>query len=137
MTAPMHDAKTLLSRLRDESERLSGSSLDRGCAGCGIAANVADEAETVIRTLCEGLTKALDDIRIGCGNIDREIARAASAEAKLSALEVGRLTRAGARLANIVYNLDQAGVVHPADLAMLKAAQLEWDAARTAGGKDD
>ncbi len=30
-------------RLRDEAERLSGSSITNGCPGCGIAANVAEE----------------------------------------------------------------------------------------------
>lgn len=47
----MSDAQSLVERLRAEAQRLSGSSLDNGCAGCGIAANVADEAATLIEQL--------------------------------------------------------------------------------------
>lgn len=36
--------KELAARLREEAERLTGSSLNNGCAGCGIAANTAEEA---------------------------------------------------------------------------------------------
>jgi hypothetical protein len=44
-------AQSLVERLRAEAQRLSGSSLDRGCAGCGIAANVADNAADLIERL--------------------------------------------------------------------------------------
>ena len=43
--------KTLVERLREESERLSGRSLDRGCQDSGIAANLAEEARDYIEKL--------------------------------------------------------------------------------------
>jgi len=52
--------KTLVERLRDESERLSGRSLDRGCVDSGIAANLADEAIDYV----EKLEAALWDAQI-------------------------------------------------------------------------
>lgn len=39
---------TLIERLREESQRLSGYSLDRGSVDAGIASNLADEAATAL-----------------------------------------------------------------------------------------
>jgi hypothetical protein len=39
----MDEARALATKLRDEAQRLGGSSLTNGCAGCGIAANVAEK----------------------------------------------------------------------------------------------
>lgn len=44
------DVAGLVEWLRDESIRLSGRSLDYGCADSGIAANVADEAVSLIQS---------------------------------------------------------------------------------------
>ena len=44
------DTAGLVNRLREEAMRLSGRSLDHGCADSGIAANVADDAASLIQS---------------------------------------------------------------------------------------
>lgn len=52
----MTDTKhTLANQLRDEAQRLSGHSIDRGCANSGIASNLADQAADTIDDLIEAL----------------------------------------------------------------------------------
>jgi hypothetical protein len=41
----------LVDRLNEEARRLSGRSLDRGCADSGIASNLADEAASRIESI--------------------------------------------------------------------------------------
>jgi len=52
--------KTLVERLREESERLSGRSLDRGCQDSGIAANLAENAADEISRLRSVLYQIID-----------------------------------------------------------------------------
>jgi hypothetical protein len=47
--------RDIVERLQEEAMRLSGRSLDRGCAESGIAANLADEAVSEIERLREAL----------------------------------------------------------------------------------
>lgn len=55
MQRDMTDKSDVAGRLRDESARLSGHSLDRGIVDAGIAANLADEAADEIDRLTAAL----------------------------------------------------------------------------------
>src|SRR5687768_11632021 len=56
----------LVERLREEVDRLSYNSLSHGCAACGVATNLADEAATALeaqRDFMKELSDALISVR--------------------------------------------------------------------------
>lgn len=60
MTSPRpSEYAELRKRLSEESMRLSGRSLDRGCSDSGIAANLADAASDAIASLEQRIAEAL------------------------------------------------------------------------------
>lgn len=66
----------LIERLKEEFLRLSGRSIDRGCADSGIAANLADEAATALSERDKriaGLEKLLAAVRDDAMRADHEL----------------------------------------------------------------
>jgi hypothetical protein len=51
------DVADLVERLNEDAMRLSGSSIDRGCADCGLAANLAAEAANLLEQQAQTLSR--------------------------------------------------------------------------------
>lgn len=80
MTITPRDDIGLSERLREEAARLSYRSLNHGCATCGVATNLADEAATQL----DALSAELDDYkRVAIDRLDK----LTKAEARVKELE--------------------------------------------------
>lgn len=81
----------LIERLREESLRLSGRSIDRGCVDSGIAANLADEAATAFTEQAARIAKLEAELiqsrnfwsdELSASRAECEVLRAALSEAQ-------------------------------------------------------
>jgi hypothetical protein len=138
----------LIARLEEESTRLSGRSIDRGCVDSGIASNLASEAATRLATLeaeadalradnarkDELLTAAVDDY-----NEARAAIRAVEADMRDRAAKVAdELFYSRTQTATVVYDGDVAAAIRALPLSdggSIAAMQLapDADARREAG----
>lgn len=77
-------ADDIVERLREEAMRLSGRSLDRGCADSGIASNLADEAADRVEHIAETMGKLGEDRAEAIMRAHKAEARVRELEAKLA-----------------------------------------------------
>lgn len=77
---PTDSAEKVVADLREEAQRLSGRSIDRGCVDSGIAANLAERAADLIERVERERDEAWGQAHLGHS-------RAEAAEARVTALE--------------------------------------------------